>query len=305
MLIIGAGMSGMLAGHYFRHLKPEIVESQPCLPNNHKALLRFRSDVVSTLTGIPFKKVFVQKMINYKGEHYQESNIFLNNMYSHKVTGQFRSRSTINLNSEHRYIAPENFIDLMSNGLDIRYSQKAELGFIGYNSGPIISTMPVYSLAKALGYELEEVLQSTSIETITFNIDHPYCDLYQTVYYPNPSLSMYRMSITGNKVIAEFVPTSSGETELHLDELIHFLEIDFGMHPSTIKVKNVKESTQKYGKLIPCDTNCVKEFIHWASVNHNIYSLGRWGTHRQILMDDVVNDIKVIDKLIRTKGYSR
>jgi hypothetical protein len=301
----------MLAGQYFRSLNPLIIESQSSLPNNHKALLRFRTDSVSTLTGIPFKKVQVHKMINYKESHFNESNLFLNNLYSRKVTGEYRDRSSINLSSCSRYIAPSNFIDLLSNGLNIECGKDA-LDYIpsDLNEQPIISTMPVHILANMLGKNLKCDLRTKQIYTITATIDEPNCDLYQTVYYPNPSLDMYRMSITGNRIIAEFTKDYfSKETSATADEnaiqffIKHFLEIDFGM--SDVSISNIEKHHQVYGKLIPCDTNEVKEFIHWASISHGIFSLGRWGTHRQLLMDDVVSDIKVIDNLIRSKGYSR
>ena len=85
--------------------------------------------------------------------------------------------------------------------------------------------------------------------------------------------------------------------------MIMGLGIDFGI--SGIVIDDLKINYQEYGKLIPCDTSAVKDFIHWASIEKGIYSLGRWGTHRQLLMDDVVSDIKVIDRLIRSRGYSR
>ena len=304
MLIFGAGMSGMLAAQYFRSKKPLIIEKQTSLPNNHKALLRFRSDVVSNLTGIPFKKVRVSKMINYKEEHFTSSNLFLDNLYAKKVTGQYRSRSTINLDSCYRYIAPENFIELLSNGLEIQYGEDAgEYIPDMHQDGPIISTMPVYKLAQLLGADLKCDLKTKEIHTITATIDEPNCDLYQTVYYPNPKLNLYRLSITGNRIIAEFLKPFKESDWTPESYIRHFLEIDFGI--SNIEFGQFEFHHQKYGKLIPCDTNEVKEFIHYASTRFNIYSLGRWGTHRQLLMDDVVNDIKVIDRLISSKGYSR
>ena len=44
--IIGAGMAGLLAANMLRHRDPVILEAQKSLPNNHHALLRFRSSVV-------------------------------------------------------------------------------------------------------------------------------------------------------------------------------------------------------------------------------------------------------------------
>ena len=57
MIIAGAGLAGLIAGNIFRNYSPRIIERQESLPNNHKAILRFRDHSVSEATGIEFKKV--------------------------------------------------------------------------------------------------------------------------------------------------------------------------------------------------------------------------------------------------------
>jgi len=307
MIIIGAGMSGLLAGQFFRSHDPIIIEKQDSLPNNHKALLRFRSDAVSQLTGISFKKVQVDKMMNYREEHITQSNLFLNNLYSQKVTGSIRSRSALKLERAERYIAPEDFIQRVSSGLDISYSEDARAVYLNQivdSSEAIISTMPVHKLAEVLNYELKAKLETRPIWTVKFDIEEIECDVYQTVYYPNPSIPLYRLSITGNTVIAEFCedPNVTWRDDV-LMNISHFLEIDFGIIYFTDS--NYRDGYQKYGKLIEENSDAVKEFLGWATRNYNIYSLGRWGTHRQILMDDVVHDLKVINRMIESNGYKR
>ena len=291
-------MSGLLASHYFRHMEPLVVESQPSLPNNHKALLRFRSSAVSELTGIPFSKVKVQKLISYKGFKISQPDMYLNNMYSQKVTGSVRARSLTNLSDCERFIAPEDFIKKLSNGIDVSYGEKV-VSFEDYDE-PIISTMPVYKLAELLDYELPD-LKYRSIQAISFDLDMD-IDVYQTIYYPGIE-SQYRVSITGNKVIAEFAKDMNGShADDEIRDILRKLEDDFGI-VYTGEFPEATFSNQKYGKLIECEDNSVKKFIGWATREHNVYSLGRWGTHRQILMDDVVKDIRQIDKLISNKGY--
>jgi hypothetical protein len=302
MIIIGAGLSGLLAGQYFRSHNPRIYERQKTLPNNHKALLRFRSSVVSDLTGIRFKKVRVQKMINYKGSHLTESNLFLNNLYSFKCTRTYRDRSVMSLAPAERYIAPEDFITRVAMGLKINYGVEAGeyIESLKSDGTIIISTIPVMELAKILGYELNRNLVSRPIWTIT---GYLFCDadIYQTVYYPNPDLPLYRLSITGNKVIAEFI-TDPDLTAFGYTELCHFLKEDFGIDNG---FTHIEDHYQLNGKLVAAEDNSVKDFMGWATANHNIYSLGRWGTHRQLLMDDVVQDLKVIDNMIATNKYGR
>ena len=293
MLIIGAGMSGLLAGQYFRSQMPTIIERQDSLPNNHSALLRFRSNSVSDLTGIGFRKVRVQKAISYKGKIYNEANIKMNNLYSAKVTNTYNQRSISSLESCDRCVAPGDFIQKASNGLDITYSEDASTWLSIEMKEPIISTMPVMALAKLLDYELDVELESTSITTTRMTIPDD-CDVYQTIYYPDLEEPFYRISITGNRVIAESMFDRDSSEYLGT-----ILQQDFGI--KAFEDTETTINTMKYGKLIEHKGKEIKDFIIHATNEHNIYSLGRWGTHRQILMDDVVHDLKIIGKLINRR----
>lgn len=297
MLIIGAGMSGLLAGQFFRSKKPRILEKQDSLPNNHKALLRFRSESVSNLTGIDFRKVRVDKAISVDGNLYNSTNILMDNNYSKKVTGRIGKRSISDLSSVDRYIAPDDFIQKVSNGLIIEYGCDARPAILAAisNGDPIVSTMPVTDLARLLGYELGVELRSIPVHILTAEIED--CDVYQTVYFPSSGTPLYRMSITGNKVIAEFV------SEKCCMDLIADTELKrvFGVSGCT----EWKYSHQRFGKLVPNNGQEVHKFMGWATQKHNIYSLGRWGIHRQILMDDVVKDLHVINRMMRSGNYER
>ena len=104
MIIAGAGLAGLIAGNIFRNYSPRIIERQESLPNNHKAILRFRDHSVSEATCIEFKKVKVRKGIAYKNDWLSRSNPKVANLYSIKVTGKVQSRSCWNLNDAERYI---------------------------------------------------------------------------------------------------------------------------------------------------------------------------------------------------------
>ena len=70
----------------------------------------------------------ITKAINFLGTQLTESSILLNNFYSVKVTGAYRARSLLDLNSDnHRYIAPTDFIKRLSHGLDIEYIEHQDL----------------------------------------------------------------------------------------------------------------------------------------------------------------------------------
>jgi len=302
MVIVGAGMSGMLAGQFFRSQKPRILEKQKSLPNNHKALLRFRSNAVSNLSGIDFKVVRVDKAVSVDWNLYDKASITMQNNYSEKVTGKIGQRSLSNLESVNRYIAPDDFINRLSNGLDIEFGVDAKPAILTAisNGDPIISTMPISALASTLGYEDGFKLKAKKVIVLKSTIEEIDCDVYQTIYFPDPSIPLYRMSITGNQVIAEFTDNSIGNNEMGTlaNNALYRL---FGIDTTLSWVLHIQE----FGKLVPHSGNEVKRFMSWATQTHNIYSLGRWGTHRQILMDDVVNDLHVINRMIKTENYER
>ena len=54
----------------------------------------------------------------------------------------------------------------------------------------------------------------------------------------------------------------------------------------------------KYGKLLPIEEKVRKEFILYLTQKYNIFSVGRFATWRQLLLDDIVDDINVIDNMI-------
>jgi len=296
MIIIGSGMSGMLAGQIFRSRSPVIYEKQPSLPNNHKALLRFRSDAVSTATGIKFKKVKVRKAICYEGKIITESNIIHQNKYSLKVSGKITDRSISNLDTVERYIAPDDFIQRLSNGLNIVYNVDART-LIRSKNTPIISTMPVNDLAEMLEYPLNHKPEYRSIYVAKADLGDK-VDVYQTIYFPDLKTPVYRISITGNQAIAEFIQEPYDDCDFLTDWVKNY----FGIPADRLKWSL---HYQRYGKLIETNNEEIKKFIGWATTNYRIYSLGRWGLHRQILMDDVVNDIKVISNMIDSNNYRR
>ena len=53
--------------------------------------------------------------------------------------------------------------------------------------------------------------------------------------------------------------------------------------------------------MLPIDNELRKEFMHYATANFNIYSLGRFATWRPILLDDVVDDLAVIERMMSSK----
>ena len=307
--IYGAGLAGLLAGNMLRSLRPHVWEAQEELPNNHSALLRFRTDKVGTACAIPFKKVRVQKAIWYDGKLHTQPNLMLSNLYSQKVTDAILNRSINNLDPVERYIAPLDVISQMAGNCDITYGSALDMDRIEQLTSEtwssdipaIVSTIPMPVLMKILGWQDIPEFPSQQIWTLKATIDEPDCDVYQTIYYPDPTSDVYRISIIGNVVISEFIRKPQANIGPHISEA---LREHFGIKPR--KLVDLKESHQYYGKIRPIDEELRKEFIFEATSKYNIYSVGRFATWRQLLLDDVVEDIQHVEKFIRTRSnYSR
>lgn len=308
MKIIGAGMAGLIAANIFRKHSPVVCEAKSSLPENHSALLRHKSDDIAKATSIPFKKVNIIKEVCYDGKMIKNPSVKMINEYSMKVIGEYQSRSIASMNDELRFISPSDFVEKLSVGCDIKFDTNIiDFRTLGQSS-PCISTIPIVVLLKQL--QLEDYLNKfdfkyEAIKTINLNI--PNCNLYQTIYYPDSLDFPYRVSITGDKVIYE-TKCHGAPNDILLNDCIEKLHSNFGINPKTIINGNVQQSAtfsvMKFGKINKLQNQDeLKELIGKITKDFNIYSLGRFATWRNILLDDVLNDVLVIQKLIESKGY--
>ena len=292
MKIIGAGLSGLLAGALIPGAT--IYERQQSLPNNHGAILRFRSDKIGKALNIPFKKVRVTKAIWSEVMYgYAEPTPRVNNMYSKKVTGKYGQRSIDNIDPCYRYIAPDSFISQLAERCNIVFSREFP-GDIPAG-GPVISTIPLPVMMDAMGMDVGVKFERAQIWSTIYEFDD--IDLYQTIYFPDTGTRVYRASFTGNKLIVEMIsnPRNVGDP---IESVLEAFAID--AKPFSSEVKN-----QRYGKIIEIDTHIRHSIIQQISTKHNIYSLGRYATWRNILLDDVFDDIHVIKDLIQKDSYTR
>lgn len=289
-----------------RSFNPMIKEAQKSLPNNHGALLRFRSDKVENATAVPFKKVRVRKAIKHNGEIIMTPNLMLSNMYSQKVTGSVLDRSINNLDEVDRYIAPWHLIKEMAKNCSIEYERKLDRRAIEElrewePHRPIISTLPMPVLMKIVGWGEVPEFPKQKIWTQKVKIKDPECQVCQTIYYPDPLIKHYRVSLIGDTLISEFIEKPDTNIGVHAMDV---LSEDFGIR--SYKIDDMKESEQEYGKIMPIDDRIRKEFIFQMTNKYNIYSVGRFATWRQLLLDDVVDDLKVVEQFIRSgTDYAR
>jgi hypothetical protein len=306
MIIFGAGLAGCIAG--IMNADATILEGSSEHRPNHQALLRFRSPIVSEVTGVPFEKVHVQKAIWFEGKERDPSPRFTA-LYSRKVTGGVSRRSIYNIDDEVRYIAPRDFHTILIRRLlnrlifDFKVQAVGVTGVVGENDRyqpreakePIITTLPLPTMALITGYSsiLEEFSGERSKPIEVYRSTIPGCNIHTTVYYPQFDSPVYRSSITGDQLIIEAMRPLR-----HND--LNMVESAMGI---VLDKESLKHYQQPIGKLTPIDDQQRRNFIFNLTTKHNIFSLGRFATWRNILLDDVVHDIYQINRLSQDDHY--
>lgn len=288
MKIIGAGLAGLLAANVFQRAKVFEAGSEDQV--NHKAVLRFRTDAVGAACGIEFRKVRVHKGLWMNGS-FRSPSIQLANLYSQKVVGRLADRSVWHLDPVDRFIAPEDLVAQMAERCGNRIEWGCQVEEVGNEKEPTISTIPMNVLARMLRCESPPEFSYEPIKVRRWHI--PGADVFQTVYFPDPETNLYRASITGSLLIAEY-----------MDEADNYdLFSPFGLtQAQCVELDSVK---QRYGKIAPIDERWRRNFILNASVQHNIYSVGRFATWRNLILDSVLHDIHVVKKLVAGDRYSQ
>jgi hypothetical protein len=100
----------------------------------------------------------------------------------------------------------------------------------------------------------------------------------------------------GSQLIIE---CSNSSAVVVRESSIHILEQATNLLGISAQPYDIDCREQLYSKINPVDDNLRKNFIHWATVKHNVYSLGRFATWRPgLLLDSLVNDVRLIDRWI-------
>lgn len=314
--IIGAGMAGLLAANKLSHRRPLVIEAQKELPNNHSAVLRFRSPIVGDTLNIPFKKVTLMKDVLPWYNPVADALA-----YSKKCTGTMRSDRSIKygLVVDDRYIAPPDLIQQMvERGThDLKFGEPFD--FVQHRSNAalpngredfIISTIPMPMLMEALQYPLKPEFKSTQGLNIRAKLKG--CDAYASMLVPDPDKPYSRASITGDELIVE-VPRFNSQgfntpaamqlmKEIGKQNLFDAIQCCFGIDVGDVIEETTQVSLQRYAKILPIDEQVRKQFMFWATDQFNIFSLGRYATWRPgLLLDGLVQDVQLIDRWIGTK----
>lgn len=295
--IVGAGLSGLLAAHAWP--RASIFEASPAPSPGHRALLRFRGREVASLVGIDFREVTVRKGIWFEGAFVPPS-IGVANAYAMKVLGRLSAeRSIWNIDPTTRYVAPESLYEQLIEAVGSRIRWREPFDFSlgrGRPARPVVSTAPLPLVLSALDMEpsaADAEFHRAPIHVTRLRI--PHADVFQTVYFPADDTSVYRASITGSLLIVE-------STEpLSLNDVF---QVVVAMHLPP-QVDQLDETVQQFGKIAPLANDAMRRRLLFdLSQRHNIYSLGRFATWRNVLLDDVVHDIAVIKRLIAGDAYA-
>jgi hypothetical protein len=284
--IVGAGLAGLIAGSIFP--RAQLFEAGDESQSIHKAVLRFRTSAVGDATGVEFKKVNVKKGLWYENKFVQPD-IRLANWYSGKVVGKLADRSIWNLDPVERFIAPEDLISQLVDRCSGRISWNTKMDEIPRGA---ISTVPMPIMAKLMGIEHNQEFKHAPIHVERWHI--PGADVYQTIYYPDLELNVYRASITKDLLIIEAIDVLNQND-------IDVVFKSFGINSAACSAFD--KVSQRYGKISAIDEGFRRNFIYRLTQDYGIYSLGRFATWRNILLDDVVKDAQVIKRIMKSDNY--
>lgn len=291
--ILGAGLAGLLAASHFHDAKIYEIRKREDM-RIHKALLRFRSHAIGEHLGIPFKCVKVKKGIYFEGS-FTGPNPMVCNMYSQKVAGAIVDRSIWNLKEEERWIAPNNIHKILLNRFDSRITYESAANY----EGTIISTAPLNNTIRDLKIDLSGKNFNFVARPITvFTQTIKNCDVYQTVYFPDKNYELYRASITGDQLIVECIGDQPDEKAA-----MNIASHCFGLQRSDLFEDGPVKTIQHYGKIKPINDSIRKNILFELTHKHNIYSLGRFAIWKNVVLDEVWQDISVIKKMINGTIY--
>lgn len=292
-MIVGAGLAGLIAAHAFPKMQIFEAEAEPRAI--HKALLRFRSDAVGDLIGIEFRPVRVHKGIWFEGREVNPS-IRFSNLYARKVIGKTLSRSIESTESVTRYIAPTSLYEELTSRLESRITWNSPIDFSQTEiASPVVNTAPLTFPLADLKLTPRIEFRRSGIVVKRFKIANT--DVFQTIYFPDPATPVYRASITGDLLICEFCEDPKNTSWWNE------VAAAFGLFGAS--VDPLETSHQKYGKIAPIDEGIRRALIAKLTDDHQIYSLGRFATWRNILLDDLVHDIAVVRRLMNASTYER
>lgn len=310
--ILGAGISGAIM---YSILKDDfdvtVIEKSKPAAKEHKAVMHFQDPEIGRILNIELKKAIVRKCIYYNGEYYNESNLFLSNLYSLKTIGVLESRSIIDLSDKERWVGEcdVNFskvVDPESNSFNVEVTSIKEnkifcvsTEYKVFSYDVIISTIPLFRLLVLLGepYNIEFVYNPIWVYRTA--LKEKFSSVFQTFYFPDMDYPIYRVTIDEGLLIIE----SLKECDMRqMISALRFMGISDHLFGDKIEWE---ESIQRIGKIKPIDDLTRKSLLYGITSKYNIYSLGRFALWQNIRTGDVYKDALKIKSMIKTPEEAR
>lgn len=319
IIIVGAGISGIIAAKYFSSYAPEIYEASPSQAgvDGHNAVLRIKDPKVGIILGCQLQKIKISKEIYFKGSLTKESNISINNLYSLKTTGGIydRSISGVNAADKERYIFDYGIHN--SFGVHIKYGhrlisidEKNKIcTFVNPEGKQVkvefdicISTVAMPIMMKILKMESDLAFESLSITVASASVTIP-SEVHQTIYIPEIKFSTYRATLTGQTLIVELMGDHTHFNDLLTDEIKSVIKL-FGLcehHTGQWELKKNKNN-----KIMSIDDDTRKSIILEMTKRFSIYQLGRFAIWKPALkIDELIGDLDKINHMIKISGIRR
>ena len=296
ILVIGAGISGLIAEGAFRGedvtvCDPKISSAES---NGHTAVMRLRDESVGKYVRCSLEEITAHKAVYFQGKLHNEANIMMNNLYSLKAYETLGDRSLGELGAVKRYLITKFAGDIHSGHLGCKVS-KISADSVEFDNGEserydvIISTIPMPSLLRMvdLGVTTPEFeWNSVFVSTAHIKI---HSTVHQTIYFPSNNDSPYRATIEGQRFIVESME------EISEFDLYHCLE-KFGLNEDYIC--NITSHAQDIGKILPINDIVRRRIMGDLTNKFRIYSFGRFAVWKPLRVDQTLDDIEKIKRLI-------
>lgn len=310
VVILGGGLAGSIMQVLLGKERACIIEQAPGFWQ-HKALFRFKVPELGLLLGLDLKEIVVYKGVYYRGKLYNKSNILFSNLYSLKVTDSLLNRSIMDLEAVTRWVfskdSPGNF---MSNQ-DFLAGEVTALGrgWVDYRINDevlkerkgrllcriIVSTLPMDWVVNQglFPAPIEGGLDFWSAPVWVYRgmFRSGFCDVYQTIYFPDSEFPVYRASIDPAGIIIESIRECSDQECLEVF-------VAFGLQGITLRSAKLELFIQKRGKIRPLQDEIRRSILYKLTNDFDIYSLGRFALWKNLKSDEILKDAVKIKKYI-------
>jgi len=307
--ILGAGISGAIMYSILKDsFDVTVIEKGKPAAKEHKAVMHFQDPEIGRILNIELKKAIVRKCIYYNGEYYNESNLFLTNLYSLKTIGVLESRSIIDLSDKERWVGEcdVNFSKVISPETNLFNMEVTSIKenniFCGskvFSYDVIISTIPLFRLLVLLGESCSINFVYNPIWVYIAEFEEKFSSVFQTFYFPDQDFPIYRVTIDEGSIIVESLSECS---ERQIISALRFMGISDYLFSKNIEWKS---HVQRIGKIKPIDDLTRKSLLYGITSKYNIYSLGRFALWQNIRTGDVYKDALKIKSMIKTPEEAR